>query len=1149
MPAYKLNNGHPCKMKMCDCTCNPSDGSITMAKLARETVNFILSKTADGYNVRATEIAGHRQVNTLQELYTIPDNVLSESGTNEKEDAIGQEWWVQEKGRKYRLNNWDNRKNNHGWIPTEIIYLEGTQIVISETAPADINDIWANDAEKSIPEYHNEDLQSIQAAIRALTEIVGKHEYAFNNQLDSGNFSNNAADEIMSVEAEAPEGVEDSGTTVDTEYPEYADDVIPNVKHISIKAGLYSKLLENADKFVNNELLWCTDLQRLYIKSEGQLVWLNKNTGGGGSGNISSDDLDGLTTIGFIAPSGQVYRVKVNDNGELVVYKKELDIPQTEPSGGATDQNGWVYVTSLYLQKLYINSLYCGGLTSDEHSYNYCSHNFVELSNLTNDDVNLKGLSLQYCVSGTDWQVLPLEGVIKKGSTFLIRGAQCSVMDANTTRIKVKTYDMEWRDSSGNLIKFDNTKSKFYLTWGDKPQTVVSPYQTAMVDDENQDVVEIRLSKGYIDFVGLNKSNATNVDKVDGSEKNPYAYLSTERLFTKYYSMDGVKQATKALSARNNANDWYFVDLTKDIIPGIENYTPRASFENKNIFYNKTSLDTTKPNYVTCTFGIQATAPNATRCFNWISKDYYDEYLWYRKQGDNNWIQVESFKNETGIRKYYNRIRSEFTDGTPFVTHKVIVKNLSAGTYEYKVGRDDSYISDVMTFTVVYDPADFSFVQVSDQQGFRWDEYQIWNESAQFIADNVSDFAFTVNTGDLTQNGNRVSEWLDYYDARKPLADKEEMTVIGNNDLSPANNYILGAGENNDKLNPINMRYFYTYEIDEENPPIFNIEGKEIFVDSLYSFNYGNTHFICVNSEIPIETELNIYKLSSSGQVYAKMKEWCENDVNKHIDMTWKIAVCHELPFTIVTQTNVNKFYWNGVESSEERGGSRINTNNTAENTYWFSKFCQDNGIRLAIGGHKHTYAVTFPLLENEQNSMKPIIQVTPDVLEEWFKSDPTQLYEDSSDPLLAGQLFPSEWVIEGDDTYKVQKHLCTFQLVEKITAPIYLTNQATGYKHTSNKELPSAQIPWDQYFFPCNSTITDQTHVTDVVNPGQLYPFYTVYKISDDKIECTTTKISNLFTSNGKYNVNIPSSTAAPEAIPGNGLQNNGERKIIIER
>lgn len=44
MIAYKLNNGNPCKMKMCDCACNPSDKSVTIAKLAQETIDLIFNQ-------------------------------------------------------------------------------------------------------------------------------------------------------------------------------------------------------------------------------------------------------------------------------------------------------------------------------------------------------------------------------------------------------------------------------------------------------------------------------------------------------------------------------------------------------------------------------------------------------------------------------------------------------------------------------------------------------------------------------------------------------------------------------------------------------------------------------------------------------------------------------------------------------------------------------------------------------------------------------------------------------------------------------------------------------------------------------------------------------------------------------------------------
>jgi hypothetical protein len=58
----------------------------------------------------------------------------------------------------------------------------------------------------------------------------------------------------------------------------------------------------------------------------------------------------------------------------------------------------------------------------------------------------------------------------------------------------------------------------------------------------------------------------------------------------------------------------------------IYQYIPKASFENKNVFYNKTLLKEGAPNIVTCSFGQNA---HTTRCFSWLSVGYYDEYIWF----------------------------------------------------------------------------------------------------------------------------------------------------------------------------------------------------------------------------------------------------------------------------------------------------------------------------------------------------------------------------------------------------------------------------------------------------------------------------------------------------------------------------------------
>ena len=67
---------------------------------------------------------------------------------------------------------------------------------------------------------------------------------------------------------------------------------------------------------------------------------------------------------------------------------------------------------------IYINSIYCGGDSSSK-DYNPCSHNFIELVNLTKVDLNLKGLYLHYTEKDTGrWVTLPLKGVIKPKGTF-----------------------------------------------------------------------------------------------------------------------------------------------------------------------------------------------------------------------------------------------------------------------------------------------------------------------------------------------------------------------------------------------------------------------------------------------------------------------------------------------------------------------------------------------------------------------------------------------------------------------------------------------------------------------------------------------------------------------------------------------------------
>jgi hypothetical protein len=65
--------------------------------------------------VPATEVSGHKQVANLTALYALADPILSLSGKNTNNDAIGQLWYVASEGKHYQLVDWANRKNANGW--------------------------------------------------------------------------------------------------------------------------------------------------------------------------------------------------------------------------------------------------------------------------------------------------------------------------------------------------------------------------------------------------------------------------------------------------------------------------------------------------------------------------------------------------------------------------------------------------------------------------------------------------------------------------------------------------------------------------------------------------------------------------------------------------------------------------------------------------------------------------------------------------------------------------------------------------------------------------------------------------------------------------------------------------------------------------
>lgn len=1139
-----------------------------------------------------------------------------------------------------------------------------TEIHIGPEPPTDTEKLWLDTSNLTYKEsVEDPTLLSIQRALKELEKKVQAVSLLRTNGIISGDIESSSLNEISEIsDPIKPSILKDDDDNEETDYPDYASASDKTVNHISVKYGTYEQLKSNKRNLVNSELVWSTDRLKMYVYWNGSLYPL----GNGSSTNDDNTDTDNMTgeelqallqynnttkeggikSIDFksITDDNKTYRVGINESGNLIVYDPNNDIVASTP----TSQDLYKKLSGYEYSCLLINSVYLGG-SANEHDYLPCSHNFVELSNISEKDISLNGLILMYN-NGSSWKKLPLWGIIPAKSTFLIRGKQCSVLDVNTTKLKVKTFDMEWYDEDGELISFNQSSSAFYLTWADTNSKIYTLTANEVVNEPTilTDILNINrplITKGYVDLLGIGNNSfyEKNRPKVATSLSN-----KNNILYVRWYSLDPVSQSNpKSIDKKNEVKYIKCIDLSGIITDNIEDFTPKASWEGKTHATDKHRFKENIPNCFTCNFGIQATSDiannkYATRCFTWTSVGYFDEYIAYRKKDTTTWTFVESYKEGvtytedttnhivpeciySGYSSYYTRLRWETYYGQAVTTHKVMISGLTTGVYEYCACRRNTdgtisdYSSKIKTFTVVDNSTitgkdkSFKFIQITDQQSANWEEMQVWAMSALFIKENEENYNFFLNTGDITYNGSRPCEWIDYFNAYEEyLSDKEENFAIGNNDLAPITMRELGMGEEfPDKINHIVADIFYTQEIDINNPPIFtgkkvlwneDENGNEIYnatetnvtykIPCLYSFNYGDYHFVSLNSEIRCGKEAdttnsgntvtrefgvvddyrveNGKTLPRASIVYDNVEAWLIKDLllwkgittindTKLIDISTTdimkqrsndnilercgkcIIYTHEMPFNITSGMAYSTYGGdNKGESCRETAKANLNLHHNFE----FQRLFKIWGIRLVLGGHKHTCSITQPvydadgdynpvlddndtLMENMEtisDTFNPIIQIlstnTKFINDFITNNEITVTYNNINYIFTTGDVYNNSSTTFSDynfdDNKKLirtnvnnsKKPICRMEIVDKITAPQYVMCQATGYKNKSNSDL-CAYFNGNSYN---NYWLKDCVPAIDDNPIEQAFPFYNVITLSDTSIDISMYNIAGLY-------------------------------------
>ena len=723
----------------------------------------------------------------------------------------------------------------------------------------------------------------------------------------------------------------------------------------------------------------------------------------------------------------------------------------------------------LYSDRVKIGAIYAPNASLSTHG---CTHAFIELENTSDKDFLLDGCYLHYAtgVSGTAADIqtyhLALSGVIPAGGTYLVRGKQYTEPFQANCFINVETFDKEWYIGDGKLIDLTPGDTNTYLlTYGLPNLEWTTTMWEQNTSDSTKDKAPWLFDPHYIDSVSINNpvyngesiANSTwtpyklkySSGKPDAINASAYYALKTfDCIYKNTFELDPAKQAYQSCGTIDSsrlrgvtAGDYQYLRLAKEAIEfpkspetyPVSRYTPKASFEHKNVCTDKSKLNMDKPNMVTCSFGINI---HTTRCFNWISAGEFDEYIWLRPKGSSTWTsRFESYKPGTesdsagAMTKVsfpealkgaaYNRLHGTFPgDGTHYTAHKCVIKVLSESPenpteYEYIVGRanksknpDPLHTSAIQSFTLypnTYTPRIF---QTTDQQGFHWIEYQAWAASAIEINKLINQELETeniipilINTGDMTQNGTRVNEWLDYYNAGQCLFDHlEQMNVVGNNDLVGTDPEILGTGDDNGKSNGYYFHVFYCYEVDPEINPIIpsTAEDQVKYIPSFYYFENESSaevdsyRFVFLNTEITMINCRDWYKRTSDFGPINVYTGWpISSDVAATYDsgfttiytMIYRIlnqaktngqhiiAACHEMPFTVVTNANL-KTGKEGDDRSMNNKTSLVGCHcnregkETEKSIYWLSRLLENFEVKLMLGGHKHTYACTNPLRE-----------------------------------------------------------------------------------------------------------------------------------------------------------------------------------------
>jgi hypothetical protein len=275
--------------------------------------------------------------------------------------------------------------------------------------------------------------------------------------------------------------------------------------------------------------------------------------------------------------------------------------------------------------------------------------------------------------------------------------------------------------------------------------------------------------------------------------------------------------------------------------------------------------------------------PASTQTVTWLSPDTTASQLQYMPAVDFN----GDFPNASIIEAQMSPF------GSSNYRYQAHITGLTADTsYVYRVGSAEAW-SETLSFTTAADSDTFSFLYLGDVQ----EGYEEWEDLLDFIKQNHPQIKFSLLGGDLANNDN---EWGQFLTAASPyFSQVPMMPTLGNHDGYMYLNFFSLPGN-----------------------------GPEGLKKEFYSFDYGNAHFVVLNS---------------GNNTSPEAKEWLKTDL-QNTSQTWKFAMFHYPAYPAFDDNKT-------IDES------------ICEN--WVP-ILEANGVDMVFVGHQHQYMRTYPIYQGE---------------------------------------------------------------------------------------------------------------------------------------------------------------------------------------